>query len=63
MRLTGVTRIRSTTPVPFSMMIEKPVNEAPNRASCSSSPGTRTCQESPVAPSGRLVRSGPKKSR
>ncbi|CAM5581475.1 hypothetical protein SFUMM280S_00664 [Streptomyces fumanus] len=62
-RLTGVTRIRSTTPCPFSRMIMNPANEAPNSPSCSSSPGTSTCQELPRPPSGRPVSSGPKKSR
>ncbi len=62
-RLTGVTRIRSTTPWLFSTMIMNPANAAPNRPSWSSSPGTRTCQELPPPPSGRSVSSGPKKSR
>ncbi len=38
-RLTGVTRIRSITPERTSAITMKPTKAAPNRASCTSSPG------------------------
>lgn len=44
-------------------MMPKPQNEAPNRPSWRSRPGTSTCQELPDEDSGRSVSSGPKKSR
>ncbi len=62
-RLTGVTFIRSSTPVDFSTMIAKPAKDAPNRLSWRSRPGTRICQEPAGEPSGRSRSSGPKKRR
>ena len=41
-RLTGVTRIRSTTPVRYSWIRLNPANRLPNMPSCTSSAGTST---------------------
>ena len=46
-REAGETRIRSTTPLRISDSSPKPTNAAPKIPSCTSRPGTNTCQASP----------------
>lgn len=60
-----MTRKRSTTPERSSAMIPKPTNELLNSPSCTSSPGTKSCQPDASVPKDVDTRenSGPKSSR